>query len=282
MPTSAQTATDWPDSRSKGRLNRLVLFSTRSEREGCHHRRMKVRPPPSPPAPPRTGFDLAAFLASLGLANTPILYKRGETIFKQGGPGTHVMFLQTGGVKVSVLSKSGREAVVGLFGPGDFFGEGCLAGQLLHHGSAIAILPSAVLSIPKNQMAALLRKQHTMANQFIAHMLARNSRIESDLLDQLFNSTEKRLARALLLLAGYGTDQPPATFVPKISQATLGEMIGATRPRVNFFLNKFKKLGFITYDGVLPPTIDRSLLTVLLHDDNDVRANRAPKDDRTK
>jgi CRP/FNR family cyclic AMP-dependent transcriptional regulator len=243
---------------------------------------MKVGPPRGAQTQPRTGFDLAASFASLGLVNAPILYPKGHTIFKQGDPATHVMFLQMGGVKVAVASKSGREAIVGLFGPGDFFGEGCLAGQPLHHGSAIAVLPSAVLSIPKNQMAALLRKQLTVANQFIAHMLARNSRIESDLLDQLFNSTEKRLARALLLLAGHGTDQTPSTFVPKISQSTLGEIIGATRSRVNFFLNKFKKLGFITDDGVLPPTIDRSLLTVLLHDDNPVDTGRARKADRTK
>jgi len=153
---------------------------------GCDHRGMKVGPPRGAQTQPRTGFDLAASFASLGLVNAPILYPKGHTIFKQGDPATHVMFLQMGGVKVAVASKSGREAIVGLFGPGDFFGEGCLAGQPLHHGSAIAVLPSAVLSIPKNQMAALLRKQLTVANQFIAHMLARNSRIESDLLDQLF------------------------------------------------------------------------------------------------
>ena len=176
------------------------------------------------------------------------------------------MYIQSGGVKLSVLSKTGREAVVAMLGPGDFFGEGCLAGQPLRMGSATAITPSTILLVDKAEMVQLLHKQHAMSDRFIAHMLARNIRIEEDLIDQLFNSSEKRLARALLLLARYGKQDQPVAVVPKLSQETLAEMIGTTRSRVNFFLNKFKKLGFIEYDGELPLKINSSLLSVVLHD----------------
>ncbi len=155
-------------------------------------------------------------------------------------PATHVMYIQSGGVKLSVLSKIGREAVVAMLGPGDFFGEGCLAGQPLRMGSATAITPSAILLVDQEAMAQLLHKQHAMSDRFIAHMLSRNIRIEEDLIDQLFNSSEKRLARALLLLARYGKQDQPSRVVPKVSQETLAEMIGTTRSRVNFFLNKFR------------------------------------------
>jgi CRP/FNR family cyclic AMP-dependent transcriptional regulator len=165
-----------------------------------------------------------------------------------------------------VLSKTGKEAVVAMLGPGDFFGEGCLAGQPVRMGSATAITPSVILLVAKEKMVRLLHKQHAMSDRFIAHMLARNIRIEEDLIDQLFNSSEKRLARTLLLLARYGKQDKPARVVPQISQATLAEMIGTTRSRVNFFLNKFKKLGFIEYDGELPLKINSSLLSVVLHD----------------
>jgi CRP-like cAMP-binding protein len=153
-----------------------------------------------------------------------------------------------------------------MLGPGDFFGEGCLAGQPFRIGTATAITPSDILLVGKATMARLLCKQHAMSDRFISHMLTRNIRIEEDLIDQLFNSSEKRLARALLLLARYGKQDPPTPIVPKISQETLAEMIGTTRSRVNFFLNKFKKLGFIEYNGEIPLRINNSLLSVVLHD----------------
>jgi CRP-like cAMP-binding protein len=211
-------------------------------------------------------FDAGAFLASSKISKSLVEFSRGETIFTQGDVCGHVMYIQSGGVKLSVLSKSGREAVVAMLGPSDFFGEGCLAGQPLRMGSATAITPTVVLMVAKEQMAKLLHTEHGMSDRFISHMLSRNLRIEEDLIDQLFNSSEKRLARALLLLARYGKQDKPARVVPRISQATLAEMIGTTRSRVNFFLNKFKKLGFIEYDGELPLKINSSLLSVVLHD----------------
>jgi CRP/FNR family cyclic AMP-dependent transcriptional regulator len=211
-------------------------------------------------------FNAQAFLDSAGLSKTVAEYARDETIFTQGDACDHVMYIQVGGVKLSVLSKTGREAVVAMLGPGDFFGEGCLAGQPIRIGSAMAITPSTILLIDKAKMVRLLHRQPSMSDRFITHMLARNIRIEEDLVDQLFNSSEKRLARTLLLLARYGKQDKPARMVPKISQETLAEMIGTTRSRVNFFLNKFKKLGFIEYDGELPVKINSSLLSVVLHD----------------
>jgi CRP/FNR family transcriptional regulator, cyclic AMP receptor protein len=213
-----------------------------------------------------TPFNAQAFLEASGVANTTAKFRRGEAVFTQGDACDHVFYIQSGGVKLSVLSKTGREAVVAMLGPGDFFGEGCLAGQPVRMGSAEAITPSIILLIGKAKMVRLLHLQHAMSDRFITHMLARNIRIEEDLIDQLFNSSEKRLARALLLLARYGRQDKPARVVPKISQETLAEMIGTTRSRVNFFLNKFKKLGFIEYDGVIPLKINSSLLSVVLHD----------------
>jgi CRP-like cAMP-binding protein len=211
-------------------------------------------------------FSLRSLLESAGSPNGVTRYGRGDVIFTQGDPCDHVMYIQTGGVKLSVLSKLCREAVVAMLGPGDFFGEGCLAGQPLRMGSATAMTPSNILLVSKEKMIRLLHKQHAMSDRFISHMLSRNMRIEEDLIDQLFNSSEKRLARALLLLARYGKQDKPARIVPRISQETLAEMIGTTRSRVNFFLNKFKKLGFIEYDGELPLKVNSSLLSVVLHD----------------
>jgi len=211
-------------------------------------------------------FNAQAFLESAGAAKTIVQYARGAAIFAQGDACDDVMYIRAGGVKLSVLSKTGREAVVAMLGPGDFFGEGCLAGQPFRMGSATAITPSEILLVSKEKMVRLLHRQHTMSDRFISHMLARNIRIEEDLIDQLFNSSEKRLARTLLLLARYGKENKPVRIVPKISQETLAEMIGTTRSRVNFFLNKFKKLGFIEYDGDLPLKINSSLLSVVLHD----------------
>src|ERR1700716_1808799 len=176
------------------------------------------------------------------------------------------MYIQTGAVKLSVMSETGREAVVAMLGPGDFFGEGCLAGQPTRMGSATAITPSAIMLVGKAKMIRLLHKQHAMSDRFISHMLARNIRIEEDLIDQLFNSSEKRLARTLLLLARYGKQDKPSRTVPKISQETLGAMVGTTRAGGGFFLNKFKRLGFIEYEGDQPLKINNSLLSVVLHD----------------
>ncbi len=215
----------------------------------------------------RLPFDAQAFLDSAGVSRTIVRFLPGDVIFRQGDACTHVMYIQSGNVKLSVLSKAGREAVVAMLGPGDFFGEGCLAGQRVRMGSATATAASAILQVRRERMARLLHKQHAMSDRFISHMLARNIRIEEDLIDQLFNSSEKRLARTLLLLARYGKHETPSRAVPKISQETLAEMIGTTRSRVNFFLNKFKKLGFIEYSGDLPLTINHSLLSVVLHDD---------------
>jgi CRP/FNR family transcriptional regulator, cyclic AMP receptor protein len=211
-------------------------------------------------------FNAQTFLESAGVAKSIVQYGRGDAIFTQGDACEHVMYIQAGGVKLSVLSKTGREAVVAMLGPGEFFGEGCLAGQPVRMGSATAITPSVILLVNKDTMVRLLHKQHAMSDRFISHMLARNIRIEEDLIDQLFNSSEKRLARTLLLLARYGKQDKPARMVPQISQETLAEMVGTTRSRVNFFLNKFKKLGFIEYGGDFPLKINSSLLSVVLHD----------------
>ena len=211
-------------------------------------------------------FNAQAFLESSGMARNVVQYSRAQAVFTQGEAAGHVLYIQSGGVKLSVLSKAGKEAVVAMLGPGDFFGEGCLAGQVVRMGSATAITPSAILTIRKERMVRLLQKQPQMSGRFISHMLMRNIRIEEDLVDQLFNSREKRLARTLLLLARYGKQEKPIRMVPEISQETLAEMVGTTRSRVNFFLNKFKKLGFIEYDGELPIKINPSLLSVVLHD----------------
>jgi CRP-like cAMP-binding protein len=174
------------------------------------------------------------------------------------------MYLQTGGVKLTVINEVGKEAVVAVLGPGDFFGEGSLAGQPVRMGSATAIMPTTVLVIDKNEMFKVLHAEHGLSDLFIKFMLARNIRIEADLIDQLFNSSEKRLARTLLLLARYGKQDQPHGVLPKMSQETLAEMIGTTRSRVNFFMNKFRKLGFIKYNGGLQ--INTSLLSVVLHE----------------
>ena len=208
-------------------------------------------------------FNAQAFLDSAGVPKTTVQYGRGDDIFRQGDACEHVMYIRSGGVKLSVLSKTGKEAVVAMLGPGDFFGEGCLAGQPFRIGSATAITPSVILLVNKAKMIRLLHKQHAMSDRFISHMLSRNIRIEADLVDHLFNSSEKRLARTLLLLARYGENNPSRTL-PKISQETLAEMIGATRSRVNFFMNKFRKLGLIEYNGGLK--VNHSLLSIVLHD----------------
>src|SRR5580704_15981110 len=206
-------------------------------------------------------FDAQAFLNSPGISSKVVEYRSGATVFAQGDACEHVMYIQKGGIKLSVRSQTGREGVVAVLGPGDFFGEGCLGGQKLRMGSATAIMPSTVLTVDKEKMVRLLHKQHAMSDRFIEHMLSRHLRFEEDLIDQLLNSSEKRLARTLLLLAQYDQPDKPQRAVPKMSQDTLAEIVGTTRSRVNFFLNKFKKAGFIDYDGQF--TINSSLLSVL-------------------
>ena len=208
-------------------------------------------------------FNAQEFLDSTGVSRRLVDFKRGDVVFAQGDPCDHVFYVQTGAIKLTVLSSTGKEAVVAMLGPGDFFGEGALTGQALRMGTATAVMPSTVLRIQKAAMAQLLRNEAEFSSVFISYMLTRNMRIEADLIDQLFNTSEKRLARTLILLSRYGHADAPRT-IPKISQETLAEMVGATRSRVNFFMNKFRKLGLIEYNGHLK--INPSLLSVVLHD----------------
>ncbi len=209
-------------------------------------------------------FHAQAFLDSAGVARKVKEFKKAELVYSQGDPADSVMYLREGSVKLTVVSEDGKEAVVAILGPGDFFGEGCLAGQTVRMGTAAAIAPSNVLVIEKSEMFKVLHEQNSFSDRFLTFMLERNIRIEEDLIDQLFNSSEKRLARTLLLLARYGNDDQPHGVLPKMSQETLAEMIGTTRSRVNFFMNKFRNLGFIKYNGGLQ--INKSLLTVVLHE----------------
>jgi CRP/FNR family cyclic AMP-dependent transcriptional regulator len=212
----------------------------------------------------KRAFDAQAFLDSVGVSRKVAEFRKKETVFSQGDPGTNVLYIQKGGVRLSVVNEAGKEAVVAVLGPGDFFGEGCLAGQPLRIGTATAITATTALVIEKNEMIRVLHAEHDFSDRFITFMLARNIRIEEDLVDQLFNSSEKRLARTLLLLARYGQEDTPQKVLPKISQEMLAEMVGTTRSRVNFFMNKFRKLGLIKYNGGLQ--INNSLLSVVLHD----------------
>jgi CRP/FNR family cyclic AMP-dependent transcriptional regulator len=213
---------------------------------------------------PKPSFDADAFLRSAGAGKTILTYQPTDIIFSQGDASDSVLYIQEGSVKLSVQSHGGKEAVVAMLGPGDFFGERALAGHPVRLEAATAMTATTVLSIPKRQMIRLLHDQHALSDRFITYMLARNIRIEEDLVDQLFNSSEKRLARALLLLARYGKPDQTHRVLPRIPQETLAEMVGTTRSRVNFFMNKFKKLGFIEYNGGLK--VHHSLLTVIVHD----------------
>lgn len=213
----------------------------------------------------RRDFDARAFLNSSGLERKATTYPAGAAIYRQGDTSDTVYFVQRGSVRLSVLSRGGKEAVVGVVVRGHFFGEGALAGQPVRLGSATAIASSRILEIPKRQMLRLLHQQHALSDRFIAHMLARNARLEEDLIDHLFNASEKRLARTLLLLARYGRLAGPSRVLPRMSQQLLAEMVGTTRSRVNFFMNKFRKLGFIDYNGAL--TVHDTLLSVVLHAD---------------
>jgi CRP/FNR family transcriptional regulator, cyclic AMP receptor protein len=209
-------------------------------------------------------FDPQIFLDTAGVARRIAEYRKGDVIYSQGKAADSVMYVQKGSVKLSVVNGSGKEAVVALFGPSDFFGEGCMAGQTIRMGTATAASPATLLVIEKDELLRALHSEHELSDHFIVYMLGHNIRVEEDLIDQLFNSSEKRLARTLLLLARYGKQDQPDGMVPKVSQETLAEMIGTTRSRVNFFMNKFRDLGFIEYNGKLK--INKSLLTVFLHE----------------
>ena len=210
-------------------------------------------------------FDPRKFLATIGEGRKVVAFLRKQAIFKQGDSADAVFYIQEGKVTLSVVSKSGKEATLGLLSEGDFFGEGSLAGQRMRMGSANAMTDCEVLRIDKKAMMLALHREHTFSDLFVAYLLARNIRYEEDLVDQLFNSSEKRLARLLLLLAHFGKESAPASAIPKMSQETLAEMIGTTRSRVSFFMNRFRKLGFINYDGE-GMKVHSSLLNVVLHD----------------
>jgi CRP-like cAMP-binding protein len=209
-------------------------------------------------------FDAQAFLDSAGVARKIKEFKKAEVVYSQGDPATTVMYIQAGAVKLTVVNEVGKEAVVTILGPSDFFGEGGMAGQSVRIGTATAVVPTRLLIIEKNEMIRVLHAEHAFSDRFVSYMLSRNIRVEGDLIDQLFNSSEKRLARTLLLLARYGKEDQPEGMIPQISQETLAEMIGTTRSRVNFFMNKFRKLGFIHYNGGLQ--VHKSLLSVVLHE----------------
>jgi len=212
----------------------------------------------------RREFDPATFLATIGQGRKNLVLRKKRVIFAQGDRADAVFYIQEGKVKLTVVSKSGKEATLGILNPGDFFGEGALAGQTVRMGFAVSITECQLLRIEKKAMMLALHREHTFSDMFVAYLLERNIRYEEDLVDQLFNSSEKRLARMLLLLAHFGKDGVPESVVPKISQETLAEMVGTTRSRVSFFMNRFRKLGFIHYNGGLQ--VHSSLLNVVLHD----------------
>ena len=209
-------------------------------------------------------FDPQVFLATVGIARTITECPKNYKIFSQGDPADAVFYIQQGRVKLKVISKQGKEAVIAILGAGDFLGEACLVGQKVCLATAVAIAPSFILRIEKDEMLRVLHEERTFSDFFVPYVLSRNVRTQEDLVDQLFNSSEQRLARTLLLLAHYGTEGAPEAVVPEINQETLAGMVGTTRSRVNFFMNKFKKLGFIDYkDGL---RVHRSLLNIVLHD----------------
>jgi CRP/FNR family transcriptional regulator, cyclic AMP receptor protein len=211
-----------------------------------------------------TVFDAKAFLAELGEGRSVTPYRRKEVIFSQGDPGDAVFYIQKGKVKLTVFSPRGKEAVIGMLGEEGFFGEACLNGQHKRMETATAIEESAIVRIPKESMLRMLQKESKFSEVFIHYLLTRNIRIQEDLIDQLFNSSERRLARILLLLAQFGKVDTSEVLVPKVSQETLADMIGTTRSRVSYFMNKFRKLGFIEYNGGLK--VHNSLLNIVLHD----------------
>jgi CRP-like cAMP-binding protein len=221
---------------------------------------------PTLPAKKKNDFDLRKFLATIGEGRKVETVPKKKTIFAQGDAADAVFYIQEGKVRLTVVSKIGKEATLGILSEGDFFGEGGLAGQPLRMGSATAMTDCELLRIDKKAMMLALHREHTFSDLFVAYLLARNIRYEEDLVDQLFNSSEKRLARILLLLAHFGKEGTPETVIPKISQETLAEMIGTTRSRVSFFMNRFRELGFVNYDGGRGLQVHSSLLNIVLHE----------------
>jgi len=209
-------------------------------------------------------FNPSVFLAEAGLGRTVSKYRERENLFQQGAPADAVFFIQAGKVKLTVLSRQGKEAVVAILGPDEFLGQGCLTGQRIYMATAETMTKCQIMRINKASFVEVLHEQPTFAEKFLSYLLLRTTRVEEDLVDQLFNSSEKRLARALLLLANFGKDGKPETVMAKISQETLAEMIGTTRSRVSFFMNKFRKMGYISYNGHLE--VHSSLLSVVLND----------------
>jgi CRP-like cAMP-binding protein len=218
-------------------------------------------PPRKTVQPP---FDLKLFLTKANGGRTNVVYRTNESVFVQGDPADAIFYIKKGNVKLTVVSKQGKEAVVAILKDGDFFGEGCLAGQQLRMATATAISECSVMKLDKAAVVRLLHEEPSFAELFMAHLLSRNIKFEEDLVDQLFNSSEKRLARVLLLLANFGKERQPDLVIPKISQETLAGIVGTTRSRVSFFMNRFRKLGFIDYNGGLK--IHSSLLNIVLHD----------------
>jgi CRP/FNR family cyclic AMP-dependent transcriptional regulator len=216
----------------------------------------------------KSGFSPKTFLATMGVGRKILSVPKKQTIFAQGDGADAVFYVQKGKVQLTVVSKVGKEATIGIVSEGNFFGEGALAGQVLRMGSAAAMTDCEILQVEKNAMMEALRRERALSEMFVAYLLARNIRYEEDLVDQLFNSSEKRLARVLLLLAHFGKEGIPETVVPKIRQETLAEMVGTTRSRVSFFMNRFRKLGFIHYAGGTEGALQvhSSLLNVVLHD----------------
>jgi CRP/FNR family transcriptional regulator, cyclic AMP receptor protein len=214
-------------------------------------------------------FDPKVFLAKVNGGRSISTYRKDQIVYTQGQPADSVFYVQSGKVKKTVVSEQGKEAVVGLFGTGDFFGEGCMTGQPLRLGTVRAMADCVIVRISKADVTRVIHEEPAFAELFIAHLLARNSRVEADLVDQLFNSSEKRLARILLLLANFGKEGRPEPVIAKISQETLAEMIGTTRSRVSFFMNKFRELGFVKYNGHIE--VHSSLLDVVLHEKPEIR-----------
>ena len=221
---------------------------------------------PALPPKKKDNFDPRKFLATIGRGRKVVSFHKKQTIFTQGAAADTVFYIQQGKVRLTVVSKIGKEATLGILSEGEFFGEGGLAGQPLRMGSATAMTDCEVLRIDKKAMMLALHREHTFSDLFVAYLLARNIRYEEDLVDQLFNSSEKRLARLLLLLAHFGKESVPETIIPKISQETLADMIGTTRSRVSFFMNRFRTLGFVDYKGGGGLQVHSSLLNVVLHD----------------
>jgi CRP/FNR family cyclic AMP-dependent transcriptional regulator len=234
--------------------------------EGCSSTQEKSLAAPTARAKHGSHFDPKKFLATMGAGRTAVGFSEKQTILSQGDAADAVFYIQEGKVRLTVVSDAGKEATIGVLSNGDFFGEGCLAGQPLRMASATAMTDCDLLRINKKTMTEALHREHALSDMFVAYLLGRNIRYEEDLVDQLFNSSEKRLARILLLLAHFGKEGVPQTVIPKISQETLAEMVGTTRSRVSFFMNRFRKMGFVEYDGGSGLQVHSSLLNIVLHD----------------